>query len=128
MTNTGPIKVIQHDREVLAAAVTAITGLPTEVGDTRLEFLATLTPATSGGVEFILWGDGHVEDMWTGCPACGTDARGPHLSSETVRDRYARLHRLTQSPRRPLLVRLARRVVGCGTCSNEALVSEEGRS
>ena len=125
MTKPDTFQVIQHDRETLAEAVTAITGLPTEVGDTCLSFLATLTPATSGGVRFQLWSDGHVESMDADCPACGRTTAGPSRFDDSATERYARLHLLTRAPKRSLLARLVRRAFGCRTCSNDTLLPDE---
>lgn len=121
MTTPEPFIVRQHDRDLLAAKVTALTGEPTLVGDTQLAFLATLTPATSGGVHFSLHGDGYIESMYATCPACGQSTSGPALVDSRREAQYAMLHGLATAPKRGFLGRLIRNLAGCRTCSNDNL-------
>ena len=113
-------KVKQHDRDLLAAAVTSLTGEPVEVGDTFVAFLATLTPATSGGVRFHLYADGAVEAMYADCGDCGRTVSG-HEPGQRTAEQYTTLHSLATRPRAGLVTRVRRRLLGCPACTPPAL-------
>ena len=122
-SKTDTFTVTQHDRALLEAAATALTGLPSTAGDTHLAWMATLTPVTSGPVWFSMHGDGYVEIATVDCPACGRGVADWQVGNAlTLNERVENLLTLADAPRAHLLARLARRTSGiCGTCGRENL-------
>jgi hypothetical protein len=118
---TDTFTVEQHDRALLEATATALTGLPATAHDTHLAWMATLTPVTSGPVWFSMHGDGYVEIATVDCPGCGRGIHDGQVGNAlTLNERIENLLDLAAGPRANLLVRLARRATGtCGTCGPE---------
>lgn len=118
-TETFPV---QHDRALLEAKATALTGLPATAGETHLAFLATLTPVRSGPVRFSMHGDGYVEGAWVDCPACGRPVSDGEVGSAlTLREQVENLMALAGVGRFGGLVRFARRyLITCPTCGPDA--------
>lgn len=130
MTDTFPV---QHDRSLLEATATDLTGLPAIAGDTHLAWMATLTPVVSGPIRFSMHGDGFVEDAYADCPACGrgvseSEVRGVLTIAESVQNLLV----LATGPRSGFLARLGRRMSGiCGTCDRDTrnhLINEKYES
>lgn len=119
----------QHDRALLEARATALTGLPAIAGDTHLAWMATLTPVLSGPVFISMHGDGHVEYACAPCAACGrTVGEGEVRGRLTEKESFEILLGLATAPRAGFLTRLMRRTfTGCKACDirNRARLRDE---